>query len=88
MGSSCARRLLKSYSVRSIPQANSPSPGRNGIENNPAFATFPMPLNQHPPGITYSEGIFVGYRGYEHNNIQPQYPFGFGLSYMCLVTPI
>jgi beta-glucosidase len=23
----------------------------------------------------------VGYRGYEKNHIQPQYPFGFGLSY-------
>jgi len=28
-----------------------------------------------------SEGIFVGYRGYEHLNIKPQYPFGHGLSY-------
>lgn len=28
-----------------------------------------------------SEGIFVGYRGYEQFNIEPQYPFGHGLSY-------
>jgi beta-glucosidase len=28
-----------------------------------------------------TEGIFVGYRGYEQFNIQPQYPFGHGLSY-------
>jgi len=28
-----------------------------------------------------SEGIFVGYRGYEKLNIVPQYPFGHGLSY-------
>jgi beta-glucosidase len=26
-------------------------------------------------------GIFVGYRGYEKNHIQPLFPFGFGLSY-------
>jgi len=54
------------------------------ITDNPAFATFPMPLNQKPPNpttIQYTEGIFIGYRGYEINGIQPQFPFGFGLSY-------
>ena len=63
------------------PSGKLPFTWEKRIKDNPAFATFPMPLNQHPPGIKYSEGIFVGYRGYEHNGIQPQYPFGFGLSY-------
>ena len=31
--------------------------------------------------INYSEGLYVGYRGYEKNRIKPQYPFGYGLSY-------
>ncbi|MCI1640421.1 MAG: glycoside hydrolase family 3 C-terminal domain-containing protein [Bacteroidales bacterium] len=30
---------------------------------------------------TYSEGIFVGYRWYEHAGIKPLFPFGYGLSY-------
>ena len=51
------------------------------ITDNPAYATFPPAINTHPDAISYSEGIFVGYRGYEHNHIQPLFPFGFGLSY-------
>lgn len=31
--------------------------------------------------VEYNEGVFVGYRWYESKNIEPLYPFGFGLSY-------
>jgi len=31
--------------------------------------------------IPYSEGIFVGYRYLDQNKLEPQFPFGFGLSY-------
>lgn len=30
---------------------------------------------------TFSEGIFVGYRWFDEKNIDPLFPFGFGLSY-------
>ncbi len=31
--------------------------------------------------VDYKEDIFVGYRWYEHQKIEPQFPFGYGLSY-------
>jgi beta-glucosidase len=30
---------------------------------------------------TYSEGIFVGYRWFDQQNLKPMFPFGYGLSY-------
>ena len=48
-------------------------------EDNPSFANYyPEASTQR---VIYKEGIFSGYRGYEHNGTKPLFPFGFGLSY-------
>jgi beta-glucosidase len=55
-------------------------------------ATFPKKLSDSPahalgnyPGtngtVTYGEGLLVGYRWFDTKQIEPQFPFGFGLSY-------
>ena len=48
-------------------------------EDNPTFANYYPPANSNK--IEYREGVFVGYRGYEKNNVKPLFPFGYGMSY-------
>lgn len=55
-------------------------------EDNPAYDNYyveePMTKRGHSTlNVTYGEGIFVGYRGYEKNDVSPLYPFGYGLTY-------
>jgi beta-glucosidase len=48
-------------------------------EDNPAYRWYPT--SDGGKSVRYGEGIFVGYRGYDHNGVQPLFPFGYGLSY-------
>ncbi|HEU4850761.1 MAG TPA: glycoside hydrolase family 3 C-terminal domain-containing protein [Telluria sp.] len=51
----------------------------DGPANNPAH---PEHSSRGVNGKTvYGEGIYVGYRWYDQKNIEPLFPFGFGLSY-------
>ncbi|MGD6830597.1 beta-glucosidase [Sutcliffiella halmapala] len=47
------------------------------LGHNPSYLNFPGEGDQ----VEYKEGIFVGYRYYDTKNIQPLFPFGYGLSY-------
>ena len=50
-------------------------------EDNPTHGNYYYNDAAHPDRIVYREGIFVGYRGYQHAKTKPIFPFGFGLSY-------
>lgn len=55
------------------------------IEDNPSYASYPDPaLYRGEDALTemdYSEGLYMGYRGYDEKSATPLFPFGFGLSY-------
>jgi len=47
------------------------------LEHSPSHANFPGENGE----LRYGEGVFMGYRGYEHSDRSPRFPFGHGLSY-------
>jgi beta-glucosidase len=47
------------------------------LEHSPSHDNFPGENGR----LLYGEGLFMGYRGFEHRRIEPRFPFGHGLSY-------
>ncbi|HET8654426.1 MAG TPA: glycoside hydrolase family 3 C-terminal domain-containing protein [Longimicrobiaceae bacterium] len=61
------------------PSGHLPATFEKRWEDNPVHDSYyPTPGTLEIP---YREGVFVGYRGYDHNHVQPLFPFGYGLSY-------
>ncbi|WP_339312120.1 glycoside hydrolase family 3 C-terminal domain-containing protein [Paenibacillus sp. FSL k6-2145] len=47
------------------------------LSHNPSYLNFPGEGDH----VDYREGIFVGYRYYDKKELEPLFPFGYGLSY-------
>ena len=81
-GLAIARMLAGEFS----PSGRLPVTMETRLEDNPTYRNYyveePLTKRGHSTlNVTYGEGVFVGYRGYEKNGVQPAYPFGHGLTY-------
>ncbi len=47
------------------------------LGHNPSHDNFPGENGE----LRYGEGLFMGYRGFDHREIEPRFPFGHGLGY-------
>jgi beta-glucosidase len=61
------------------PSGRLPATFERRWEDNPVHDSYYPAAGSNR--VIYKEGVFVGYRGYEHNGIKPLFPFGYGLSY-------
>lgn len=68
------------------PSGKLPMTFEKTLEDNPTYRFYYPVEARTKRGMScktafYGEGLFVGYRGYERNGVEPAYPFGHGLSY-------
>jgi len=59
------------------PSGKLPTTFPKRLQDNPAYINYPGENGQ----VLYGEGLFVGYRYYDKKDIDPLFPFGYGLSY-------
>ncbi len=60
------------------PSGKLPATFEKKFEDNPSAPYYHLRANDKTP---YAEGIFVGYRGYDAKDVEPEFCFGHGLSY-------
>jgi len=61
------------------PSGKLPASFEKKAEDNPTFNNYYD--NNKNKKVEYKEGLMVGYRYYDTKNVEPLFPFGFGLSY-------
>lgn len=73
-------------SGRISPSGRLPVSIEKKLEDNPSYGSYfentPRVRSYNPyRRVSYSDGIFTGYRGYDRNGTEPLFEFGYGLSY-------
>ena len=62
------------------PSGKLPASFERRWKDNPTHDHY-YPAVEGSKKVSYDEGLFLGYRGYDQSKIKPRFPFGFGLSY-------
>jgi beta-glucosidase len=65
------------------PSGKLPISWEKKIEDNPTYNNYYEAKGLRD--VKYEEDIFIGYRYYDKDKVQPLFPFGFGLSYTSFV---
>lgn len=64
--------------------------GRLPLTFPPSLAATPIATPTSFPGVnesvTFTEGLFIGYRWYQAHHVTPLFPFGYGLSYTTFAS--
>ena len=76
-GQEGGKALAEILTGKTVPSGKLPISIENRWEDNPVHDSY-YDKNKR---VTYTEGVFVGYRGYDRSGTAPRYPFGYGLSY-------
>ncbi len=63
------------------PSGKLPASFPKKLADSPAHTSGPSGYPGVDGTVTYHEGLLVGYRWFDTKNIEPLFPFGFGLSY-------
>lgn len=78
-GQEGGRALAKILSGQVNPSAKLPFTIEKKWTDSPACGHYDETRKEKK--VYYKEGVFTGYRGYDRNQVEPLFPFGFGLSY-------
>jgi len=76
-GQECGHAIADVLLGRVVPSGKVPQTFPRRLEDNPAFINYPG-VHGH---VRYGERIFIGYRYYDTKDVEPLFPFGYGLSY-------
>jgi beta-glucosidase len=76
-GQECGNAIADVLLGRTEPGGRLPQSFPKRLKDAPAYLHYPGENGR----VRYGEGLFIGYRYYDARDIEPLFPFGFGLSY-------
>ena len=80
-GQEGGRAVAEVLTGKVCPSGRLPVSMERSWADNPTYNSYYDRRDVAHKRVMYTEGVFVGYRGYDRSGTAPRYPFGYGLSY-------